>query len=60
LRQLVLDHVRRRQVEVSSAQLSKMPGHSVGAISNVLVKLAVGGEVVQARDHRRRYAARPR
>jgi hypothetical protein len=60
LRQLVLDHVRRRQVEVSPAELSKMLGHSVGAISNVLVKLAVGGEVVQASDHRRRYAARPR
>lgn len=60
LRQLVLDHVRRHPDEVSPAQLSKVLGHSAGAISNVLVKLAVGGEVVETSDRPRRYAARPR
>ncbi len=58
--QLVLDHVQRRPDEVSPAQLSKMLGHSAGAISNVLVKLAIGGEVVQTSDHPRHFSARPR
>jgi hypothetical protein len=32
-------------------------GHSAGAITNALVKLVNAGDVVQASEHPRRYAA---
>lgn len=56
LRDLVIEHLRGHPDEVSPAKLAKATGHSAGAISNVLVKLAGTGEVVQTRDRPRRFA----
>lgn len=58
LREMLVEHLRAHPGEVSPAQLSKVLEHSAGAISNALVKLADGGEVVQTSEHPRRYAAR--
>lgn len=58
LREMLIDHLRGHPGEASSAQLSKVLGHSAGAISNALVKLVDTGDVVQTSEHPRRYASR--
>ncbi len=57
LRDLVVEHLRAHPGEVSPAQLSRVLGHSAGAIGNALVKLSDAGQVVRTSDHPRRYAA---
>ncbi len=57
LRDLVVEHLRAHPGEVSPAQLSRVLGHSAGAIGNALEKAAAAGEVALTSDHPRRYSA---
>ena len=57
LRDLVVEHLRAHPGEVSPAQLSRVLGHSAGAIGNALEKLSDAGQVVRTSDHPRRYSA---